>query len=148
MVMKNNVKSIIKKYLTEELNEKEKIVSLIDKVGLYYSVKMVGGYETLKKLIGGYGSVSRELFIDVIDDLVSDFDDTIGVADIDMTPIITREEDGELCQIEMLYPTGVGISCYGGYKYEQELDFIVMNYDDLDNEIIYEIFEGLINYVE
>jgi hypothetical protein len=146
--MKNDIKSILKKYLTEEMNKKDKIISLIKNHGLYLAVKMVGGYETLKKLIGGYNSISRERIIDTIDDLVSDYDDTIALVDINMNPIIIREADGELCQIEMLYSTGVGISCYGGYKYEQELDFIVTNYFELDNEGIYEIFEGLMDYDE
>jgi hypothetical protein len=144
--MKKTIKKILKTYISENTDRKDKIISLIEKRGLYFTVNMVGGYETLKKLIGGYDSISRELFIDAIDDLVSDFDDTIGVVDINMTPIITRDKDGELCQIEMLYPTSVGISCYGGYKYERELDFIIMNYYDLDNEIIYEIFEGLMDF--
>jgi len=144
--MKKTIKKILKTYISENTDRKDIIIPLIEKRGLYLATKMVGGYDSLKKLIGGYNSISREYFIDTIDDLVSDFDDTIGVVDINMNPIITRDEDGELCQVEMLYPTSVGIGCYGGYKYEQELDFIVMNYYDLDNEIIYEIFEGLMDF--
>jgi len=144
--MKKTIKKILKTYISENRDRKDIINQLIEKNGLYLATKMVGGYDSLKKLIGGYNSISREYFIDTIDDLVSDFDDPIGVVDINMNPIITRDEDGELCQVEMLYPTGVGIGCYGGYKYEQELDFIVMNYYDLDNDIIYEIFEGLMDF--
>jgi hypothetical protein len=144
--MKKTIKKILKTYISENRDRKDIINQLIEKNGLYLATKMVGGYDSLKKLIGGYNSISREYFIDTIDDLVSDFDDAIGVVDINMNPIITRDEDGELCQVEMLYPTGVGIGCYGGYKYEQELDFIVMNYYDLDNDIIYEIFEGLMDF--
>lgn len=146
MIMRKTIKKVLKTYLSENTDMKDKIIPLIEKRGLYLATKMVGGYDSLKKLIGGYDSISREHFIDTIDDLVSEFEDTISVVEINMTPIITRDEDGELCQIEMLYPTGVGISCYGGYKYEQELDFVVMNYYDLNNDIIYEIFEGLMDY--
>lgn len=146
--MDMKIKSIIKKYLIEESNRKDKIFSLIKKQGLFNAIRIVGGYDSFGKIMGGYDDIDINLIIDFIEDFADDFEDSISVADFGINPIITRDEDGELCQIETLYPTGVGIACYGGYKYGTELDFLVMNYYDLDESIVREIFEGIMWYIE
>jgi len=146
--MKPTIKKVLKTYLKENTDKKDKILRLIEKHGLVTACNSVGGYKSLKNIVGSYNEIKIDYFIDMFEDVLNEFEDTVHVDDVGMATIVTRDEDGELCQIEMLYPTGVGIACYGGYKYEQELDFLVMNYYELEKEVVYEIFEGLIDYLE
>lgn len=111
----------------------EKIFSTIRSLGLLETIRFVGGYDAFLKMMKGVNWRLPEYMVPLINKVVSEFDGFIPLMDVGLDPIIIRDIDGEVCQIESLYEYSVQIYCYNGYG-----DF------DVDMEDEYEIhYENL-----
>lgn len=125
-----------------------RVETMITTVGLLDAIKMVGGYSTFLKIMKGIDWRSPKNIIPAIEKIISEYDYYLTMLDIDLNPIVVSDEDGELCQIEMIYEDGVHVYCYGGYKYESELDDYAIKYEELNSFDLYTIFDGLMEYYE
>jgi hypothetical protein len=128
----------------------EKIMNSIDSMGLLDTSKIFGGYDKLRKIMMGTQYLTKDVMIGVINDLFEDISEEgffyLTVLDLDLNPIVIKDENGELCQIEIIYKEGVQVYCYGGYKYETELEDFLIKYENLDEIHLYEIIDSVMDY--
>jgi hypothetical protein len=128
----------------------EKIMNSIDSMGLLDTSKIFGGYDKLRKIMMGTQYLTKDVMIGVINDLFEDISEEgffyLTVLDLDLNPIVIKDENGELCQIETIYKEGVQVYCYGGYKYETELEDFLIKYENLDEIHLYEIIDSVMDY--
>ena len=83
----------------------------------------------------------------IIKEVVESTDDEyITLMDMNESPIIVKDEDGEISQIEMIYPNDVAIFHYGGYEYSQDLGETYMDYYILPKDILDDIFNMVMGY--
>jgi hypothetical protein len=63
--------------------------------------------------------------------------------DLSIDPIIIKDSDGELHQIEAILPNGVLIFAYGGYKLSVLIDEYFKKYERLEDDVIGELFDAV-----
>ena len=125
-----------------------KIENMITTIGLLGAIKMVGGYSSFLKFMKGVNWRKKDFIIPVINEVIRQYENFLTMLDIDLNPIVVFDEDGKLCQIEALYNVSVQVYCYGGYKYETELDDYEIKYEELNPFDLHTIFDGLMEYYE
>lgn len=125
-----------------------RIEKMITTIGLLDAIKMVGGYSSFLKLMKGVDWRKKDFIIPAIKEVIGEYDNFLTMVDIDLNPIEISDENNELCQIELLYSVSVHVYCYGGYKYETELDDYEIKYEELNPFDLHTIFDGLMEYYE
>ena len=133
------------------INE-NKVVDIIQEMGLYDAIRYFGGYDNLTKIMGDY-VLSNEDMIWFISDVVKYLsdkynDDGISVWDLDMKPIRFGEPDEELQQIEYFSPRFVSIIIYEGENYEDLVSRFTERYEDLDDNTLDEVFLFMVDALE
>lgn len=125
------------------INE-NKVVDVVQEMGLYQATRYFGGYDKVTKLIGDY-KLSKEEKIgfirDVITHLTEKYNSTgISTYELNMNAIPYGSPDDELHQIEYFNPEYVTIDVYDGEEYERHKGNFTERYEDLDNNTLDEVF--------
>ena len=133
----------IQSLLTE--NREEMIKNMISKHGLYYAIKLTGGYDRIKDY------VTKEDKISYIQYKVGEIADELGssgfsVHEIGREPILYHDSDETISQIEYFKPGFVSVDVYGGYKKETEMGGFTMNYERLPDDVFDEVFDFMVDY--
>jgi hypothetical protein len=142
-----NLQENIRRILREEYTVKQmKLLTIASKVGLLKTADMVGGIEDLINILGDEFLTTNNK-IKIIKEVVETTDDEyITLMDMNENPIVLKDEDGELSQIEMINKEDVTVFHYGGYKYSQILDESYMSYEELPKDVLDDIFNMVLDF--
>jgi hypothetical protein len=125
------------------INE-NKVVDIIQEMGLYDATRYFGGYDNVTKIMGDYVFSNEEMidFIkDVIKHLAEERDSTgISTYELNMNAIPYGSPDDELHQIEYFHSDFVTIDVYDGEDYERHKSSFTERYEDLDDNTLDEVF--------
>lgn len=137
----------VRRILREEYTAKQmKLLTLVSKLGLLKVGKMLGGVEDLINVLGDEFLTTNNK-IKIIKEVVETTDyEYITLMDMNENPIVLKDEDGELSQIEMIYREDVAVFHYGGYKYSQILDESYMSYEELPKDVLDDIFNMVLDF--
>jgi hypothetical protein len=125
------------------------IIKLINTEGIFKASEIVGGYNSLKELLGDY-EIPKQLKVDTIKEFVDNnalFGDGVHLSEIDEEPIPYREDNSGYYQIESLHSSGVNIIGWGGYKYQTEIADYDLPYEELTNKSLDDIIEMIFNHL-
>jgi hypothetical protein len=142
-----NLQQNIKRILREEYTVKQmKLLTIASQVGLLKTGEMFGGIEYLINVLGDEFLTTNNK-IKIIKEVVETTDDEyITLMDMNENPIVLKDEDGELSQIEMINKEDVTVFYYGGYKYSQILDESYMSYEELPKDVLDDIFNMVLDF--
>ena len=142
-----NIQENIKRILREEYTVRQmKLLTIASKVGLLKTAEMVGGIEDLINMLGDEFLTTNNK-IKIIKEIVETTNDEyITLMDMNENPIVIKDEDGELSQIEMIYKEDVAVFHYGGYKYSQDLGESYMSYEELPKDVLDDIFNMVLDF--
>jgi hypothetical protein len=142
-----NLQQNIKRILREEYTVKQmKLLTIASQVGLLKTGEMFGGIEYLINVLGDEFLTTNNK-IKIIKEVVETTDDEyIALMDMNENPIVLKDEDGELSQIEMINKEDVTVFHYGGYKYSQILDESYMSYEELPKDVLDDIFNMVLDF--
>lgn len=126
-------------------NIQDKIMNLVNKYGIIGAIKIVGTYDDLRELLKGKEFLTRENMIEVIIQVTQEVGG-LGVNEIGLEPIVIKEPNIEIHQIEYFGTYGVIVQVWGGYKMETDEGEYRMSYDGLDTIHLYEITDAMIEY--
>ena len=142
-----NLQEHIRKILREEYTVRQmKLLTIASKVGLLKTAEMVGGIKDLINMLGDEFLTTNNK-IKIIKEIVETTNDEyITLMDMNENPIVIKDEDGELSQIEMIYKEDVAVFHYGGYKYSQDLGESYMSYEELPKDVLDDIFNMVLDF--
>ena len=142
-----NLQENIKRILREEYTVRQmKLLTIASKVGLLKTAEMVGGIKDLINMLGDEFLTTNNK-IKIIKEIVETTNDEyITLMDMNENPIVIKDEDGELSQIEMIYKEDVAVFHYGGYKYSQDLGESYMSYEELPKDVLDDIFNMVLDF--
>lgn len=107
---------------------------------------MFGGIEYLINMLGDKFLTTNNK-IKIIKEVVETTNDEyITLMDMNENPIVLKDEDGELSQIEMINKEDVTVFYYGGYKYSQDLGESYMSYEELPKDVLDNIFNMVLDF--
>jgi len=126
--------------LISEDKKEDTIRTMIDKMGVSNSIKLVGNYYMIEPYLKEIDKVNyiKERIIELGDG--SGF----GMTEIDEEPLHYSDEDGELHQIEWLGTKSVDVSVYNDEMGSHLNDYHI-KYESLPGQILDELVEILIN---
>jgi hypothetical protein len=138
------------------INMNEKVRQLIDKVGIFKTIKLMGGYNNFEKVFPDYFS-DREHKVDLINGIVNHFepDGYIYMYEINGMDIKIWEEEIEDGHTQEDYITfvgdeTVGVSVYEydeeGEMYDEERDAYYIKLTQLKEVWLNKVFELLVSY--
>jgi|688.fasta_scaffold1055256_1 hypothetical protein len=150
------MKKLIRKILKEESSMESKVNSVIEKNGIFTTIKMFGGYERFQKLLPDYFS-NRDHKVDLINGIVDNDKDEgyIYMYEINGADIKIWEEEIEDGHTQEDYITfvgdeTVGVSVYEydeeGEMYDEEVDGYHIKLTQLKEVWLNKIFEILVDY--
>lgn len=133
------------------INE-NKVVDIIQEMGLYQAIRYFGGYDKVTKLMGDY-VFSNEEMIDFIREVIKHLaykHNSTGIStyELNMNSIPYGSPDEELHQIEYFNPDFVTIDVYDGEEYERHRSSYTERYEDLDDNTLDEVFLFMVDAVE
>ena len=133
------------------INE-NKVVDIIQEMGLYDAIRYFGGYDNVTKKMGDY-VLSNDDMIWFIMDVVKHLSNNYGqygvsVWDLDMNPIMMGHPDEDLQQIEYFNPMGLSIHIYEGKDYDRHRGSFNERYEDLDDNTLDEVFLFMVDALE
>ena len=142
-----NLQQNIKRILREEYTVKQmKLLTIASQAGLLKTGEMFGGIEYLINVLGDEFLTTNNKS-KIIKEVVETTDDEyIVLMDMNENPIVLKDEDGELSQIEMINKEDVTVFHYGGYKYSQILDESYMSYEELPKDVLDDIFDMVLDF--
>jgi len=142
-----NLQQNIKRILREEYTVRQmKLLTIASQVGLLKTGEMFGGIEYLINMLGDEFLTTNNK-IKIIKEVVETTDDEyITLMDMNENPIVLKDEDGELSQIEMIYREDVAVFHYGGYKYSKDLGESYMSYEQLPKDVLDDIFDMVLDF--
>jgi hypothetical protein len=142
-----NLQQNIKRILREEYTVKQmKLLTIASQAGLLKTGEMFGGIEYLINVLGDEFLTTNNK-IKIIKEVVETTDDEyIVLMDMNENPIVLKDEDGELSQIEMINKEDVTVFHYGGYKYSQILDESYISYEELPKDVLDDIFNMVLDF--
>ena len=138
----------MKYIITESQDNKVKdlFINLVDKKGFIIGGRAIGGFEKLLNLLGDdYFNQDRKIKL-IKEILLSTGYRHLSLYEMDESPILVRDEDGEFNQIEVLSPDDVVIFHYIGYENSREVGHSYEEYEYLPYQIINKIFDMVVNY--
>lgn len=142
-----NLQQNIKRILREEYTVRQmKLLTIASQVGLLKTGEMFGGIEYLINMLGDEFLTTNNK-IKIIKEVVETTDyEYITLMDMNENPIVLKDEDGKLSQIEMINKEDVTVFHYGGYKYSQILDESYMSYEELPKDVLDDIFNMVLDF--
>ena len=150
------MKELIRQIIKEESSKESKVNSVIEKNGIFTTIKMFGGYERFQKLLPNYFS-NRDHKVNLINEIVNDEepDGYIDFYNIDETDIKIWEEevdDGHTQEdcINRVGDETVGVSVWeydeDGEMYDDAADRYYIKLTQLDEKWLNKVFEILVNH--
>ena len=146
--------------ISENENEKPKlnaaIQSMIDGVGIYSTIKSMGGYDTFKTISPKYFE-DKDNKIKLIKSIVEDESedgDIIYFYDLDGNDILIHSEEVEDFHTQEDYIICVGVDSVGvsvheydeeGYMYDEEIDEYNIKLNQLKEKFLNQVFGKLVN---
>ena len=129
--------------LISEDKKEHTIRTIVDKMGVANSIKMVGNYYMIEPYLK---EIDKVIYIkEKVSQLCDDFGGNgFGLVEIDEEPIHFGEDDGELRQIEYLGRKQLYVDVYDEEINSHRGDFKVQ-YESLPGQILDELVEILIN---
>ena len=124
------------------------INSMIDKHGLLYTIKFLGGYDRVKRMNTPL-KLSKFQKIEFIKEVVNKMSEELGsngfgVADTYESPIFVGDNDELLSQIEYFTNEYVYIDLY--YKdTDAHKGDMTIKYENLDESVLDDVFEFMLN---
>ena len=139
-----NLQEHIRKILREEYTVRQmKLLTIASKVGLLKTSEMVGGIEDLINMLGDEFLTTNNK-IKIIKEIVETTNDEyITLMDMNENPIVLKDEDGKLSQIEMIYKEDVAVFHYG---YSQDVGESYMSYEELPKDVLDDIFNMVLDF--
>jgi len=139
------VKELIRHILNEETSIQKKLLNSIEKIGFLKTSKMVGGLDRLFNILGKE-HITKHNKIEIIKEIILLTDDEyIGLMDLNESPILVYDNGKEFLQIEILYPMDAALFYYDKNT-DREIGEVYRVYEDLDNDIVDDIFSMVIGY--
>ena len=140
-----NLQGQIRKILKEE-SLIQKLKRQIDTIGFLNTSTMVGGFKRLTNLLGK-DFLTDYYKIKIIGEIILTTDEEqLSLREMGENPLVLRDEDGELTQIEFISLNFVTAYSYGGYKYSQDLDDMDINYEELPRNVLDDIYITVLHY--
>lgn len=136
----------IQSLLTEDRDEMMK--NLIDKHGLYYTINLMGGYDSVKRMNTPL-KLTKWQKIEFIKDMVIKISEKFGingfgVADTYESPIFVGDNDEVISQIEYFNIDSVYVDIY--YKdTDAHKGDMMIKYENLDESVLDDVFEFMLN---
>jgi hypothetical protein len=131
----------------EKYNDvQKKFLTLASNIGFLNASKVVGGVNELLNILGEDFLTKNNKILIIKEIILTTDDNQLTMLDMNENPILLKDEDGEITQIEMVFPDDIMATVYGGYKYTQELGEEYMYYDELPNQVLNNIFNGVVSY--
>ena len=147
------MRQLIKKILKEQTgqdNRPNKIMKMIDDIGLYNTVKMVGGYESLLNYINPE-DISESDKIKFIRDVVTSKGpeisgrESISIHDLGIRPIWYDEYKNRIRVITTMYGNGAKLNVYINETYD---DSGIMLYTHMPEDVIDRVFKVLTDVLD
>jgi hypothetical protein len=147
------VRQLIRKILKEQTgqdNRPNKIMKMIDDIGLYNTVKMVGGYESLLNYINPE-DISESDKIKFIRDVVTSKGpeisgrNNISTFDLGIKPIWYDEYKNRIRVITTMYGNGAKLNVYINETYD---DSGIMLYTHMPEDVIDRVFKVMTNVLD
>ena len=140
----------IQSLLTE--NREEMIKNMIAKHGLYHAIKLMGGYENVLHFID-HENIDDEEKIITIKHIVKELSDLIGESglstyDTNLSPVRYSIDSYEEKVISYYGKTRVSVDVYGGHKYEDLVGTYAMDYENLPQDVLDNVFILMIDVLE
>ena len=140
----------IQSLLTE--NREEMMNNMIDKHGLYHSIKLMGGYENILHFID-HENIDDEEKIITIKHIVKELSDLMGESGIstyetNLSPVRYSIDSYEEKVISYFGKTRVSVDVYGGHKYEDLVGTYAMDYENLPKDVLDNVFIWMIDALE
>jgi len=147
------VRQLIRKILKEQTgqnNRPNKIMKMIGNIGLYNTVKMVGGYESLLNYINpeDISHIDKIKFIkEVIDIKAPEISgrNNISIFDLKVPPIRYDSYGNTERMITTFYNGGVKLNVYKGGKFSTDQ---VASYTDISEDALNKIFKLMIDLLD
>ena len=142
-----NLQENIRRILREEYTVKQmKLLNIASQVGFLKTADMVKGVENLINILGDEFLTTNNK-IKIIKEIVETTNDEyITLMDMNENPIVIKDEDGKISQIEMIYREDVAVFHYGGYKYSKDLGESYMSYEELPKDVLDDIFNMVLDF--
>ena len=123
-----------------------KLLTIASQVGLLKTGEMFGGIEYLINVLGDEFLTTNNK-IKIIKEVVETTDyEYIALMDMNENPIVLKDEDGKLSQIEMINKEDVTVFHYSGYDYSTDLDESYMSYEELPKDVLDDIFNMVLDF--
>lgn len=135
------LRETIRKVLREGLDDK--IINLVNSVGIMSATSFVGGYEKLFKILDKY-EVTNDMKIRLIKDYVGD-KDGVGLNNINMEDIMFKDDDNEQHVVIYLENNGVLVNIWSGHDYDTDSGEYILSYEELPDNVIDEIYSAVIS---
>ncbi len=139
-----NLQENIRRILRED-SLKQSLIDEIKENGVLDSANLVGGLTTLLEILGDE-FLTNDNIIKIIKEIVLITEDEyITFIDMNENPLLLRDDDEVLSQIELLYPNDVAVFEYNPRNgHDMGEDYFV--YEILETDILHDIFNMVINY--
>ena len=149
MNLQENINRI--KTLMSESKE-ERIKNTIAQHGLYYTIKLMGGYENVLNYID-HEDIDYEEKLKTIKLIVKELADLwdesgISTYNYNLSPVRYSIDSYEEKVITYFGKTRVSIDVYGGHKYEDLIGEYAMEYEDLPKDVLDNVFIWMIDALE
>jgi len=139
-----NLQESIRRILKED-SLKQSLIDEIKENGVLDSANLVGGLTTLLEILGDE-FLTNDNIIKIIKEIVLITEDEyITFIDMNENPLLLRDDDEVLSQIELLYPNDVAVFEYNQHTgHDMGEDYLL--YEILPTDILHDIFNMVINY--
>ena len=140
MNLQENIRRILK-----EDTLKQSLIDEIKENGVLDSANLVGGLTTLLEILGDEFLTDNNIIKIIKEIVLTTEDEYITFLDMNENPLVLRDDDEVLSQIELLYPKDVAVFEYNPRNgHDMGEDYFV--YEILETDILHDIFNMVINY--
>jgi len=139
-----NLQENIRRILRED-SLKQSLIDEIKENGVLDSANLVGGLTTLLEILGDEFLTDNNIIKIIKEIVLTTEDEYITFLDMNENPLVLRDDDEVLSQIELLYPNDVAVFEYNPRNgHDMGEDYFV--YEILETDILHDIFNMVINY--
>lgn len=147
--------------LQEQINRIQKLITkdktdviknMISKHGLYHTIQLMGGYENVLHFID-HEKIDDEEKIITIKHIVKEWSDLMGESGIstyetNLSPVRYSIDSYEEKVISYYGKTRVSVDVYGGHKYEDLVGTYAIDYENLPEDVLDNVFILMIDLLE
>ena len=139
-----NLQENIRRILRED-SLKQSLIDEIKENGVLDSANLVGGLTTLLEILGDEFLTDNNIIKIIKEIVLTTEDEYITFLDMNENPLVLRDDDEVLSQIELLYPNDVAVFEYNPRNgHDMGEDYLL--YEILPTDILHDIFNMVINY--